>query len=135
MTPYIEEALRMVRLAQGDYQAFDILRAHPDSPLAPTCFHAQQCVEKALKAVLMANQVYFRRTHDLEEIADLLEAAHLSPPYDMETYRGPSPFAVELRYDELEVPSITLETADQIAEQTPTWARELVMGASNSATS
>lgn len=72
MPPFIEEAWRMVRLTERDYQTFSILRAHPAAPLTTTCFHAQQCVEKALKAVLMAHQVYFRRTHDLEEIAGLL---------------------------------------------------------------
>ncbi len=78
MTPFIEEARHLLHIAERDYQTFDILRAHPDSPLASTCFHAQQCVEKAMKAVLAARQVFFRRTHDLEEIANLLTEAGLN---------------------------------------------------------
>ena len=127
MTPFIEEAQRMLRLAEGDYQAFCILHSHTEAPLAPTCFHAQQSVEKALKAVLMANQVHFRRTHDLNEITTLLEGAHLTPPFVTDVYLGLSPFAVELRYDELVLPPITLETADLIAAETLKWAREQVL--------
>ncbi|MQM31684.1 MAG: hypothetical protein CRU78_14645 [Candidatus Accumulibacter phosphatis] len=40
--------------------------AHPDASLAATCFHAQQSVEKALKAVLTARGATFPRTHNLE---------------------------------------------------------------------
>ena len=34
--------------------------------------HAQQTVEKCLKAVLSAHQIAFRKTHDLVELIDLL---------------------------------------------------------------
>ena len=34
------------------------------------CFHAQQCVEKYIKAVLIAHQIPFRRIHDLEVLLD-----------------------------------------------------------------
>jgi HEPN domain-containing protein len=126
MTPFIEEACRMVRLAERDYQTFSILRSHPDAPLATTCFHAQQCVEKALKAVLMAHQANFRRTHDLEEISGLLKKAQLIAPFTEEQYSGLSPFAVEFRYDELTMPVLTMEEVDQIAFRTLEWAREQV---------
>ena len=54
MTPFIDEAQRLLRLAERDYETFSILRAHPHAKLAPTCFHAQQAVEKAMKAALRA---------------------------------------------------------------------------------
>lgn len=102
MTPFIEEARRMLRLAERDYETFAILRAHPDAKLAPTCFHAQQAVEKALKSVLMAGQVHFRYTHDLEELWNLLVDAGITAPQGIEALRRLSPFAVELRYDDYE---------------------------------
>ncbi len=123
MTPYIEEALRMLELAEGDFQAFTILRAHPSAPPAPTCFHAQQCVEKALKAVLMAHRVHFHRTHDLEEIVDQLQRTKLLPPFDADEYAALNPCAVDLRYDGLRLPAITAETAGRMAETTLEWAR------------
>jgi HEPN domain-containing protein len=35
---------------------------------AEALFHAQQCAEKAIKAVLTWHQVSFRKTHDLDEL-------------------------------------------------------------------
>ncbi|EXI72867.1 MAG TPA: HEPN domain-containing protein [Candidatus Accumulibacter phosphatis] len=48
MTPSIEEAHRLLRLAERDLQTYRILAAHPDASLAAACFHPQQSVEKAL---------------------------------------------------------------------------------------
>jgi HEPN domain-containing protein len=126
MTPFIEEARRLLSLAQGDYAAFTVLRAHPSVPLAPTCFHGQQCVEKALKAVLTARQVFFRRVHDLEEITNLLTDAHITPPFPAEQYGLLNPFAVGMRYDDRVAPLITLEETDYMATRTLRWAEELV---------
>lgn len=128
MTPFIEEARRLLRIAERDYQTFAILRSHPDSPLASTCFHAQQCVEKALKAVLSAQQVFFRRTHDLEEITNLLTEAGLTPPFSIDDYRRLSPYAVEMRYDDQVIPLLTLEEAVEMAARTLAWASDAITG-------
>jgi HEPN domain-containing protein len=126
MTPFIEEALRLLRIAERDYQTLGILLSHPDSPRASTCFHAQQCVEKALKAVLSARQVFFRRTHDLEEITNLLTEAGATPPFTVDDYRRLSPYAVEMRYDDQVIPLLTLEEATEMAAQTLAWASAVV---------
>lgn len=126
MTGFIEEARRMLRLAARDYETFAILRAHPDAKLAPTCFHAQQAVEKALKAVLMARRVHFRYTHDLEELWNLLSDAGLTPPQGIDAMRRLTPFAVELRYDDQLAPLLTREEAEDIACSVLVWAKELV---------
>ena len=52
MTAFIEEAQRFLRLAERDFRAFEILGAHAEIDLAVAGFHAQQAVEKSLKAVL-----------------------------------------------------------------------------------
>jgi HEPN domain-containing protein len=126
MTPFIEEALRMLRLAERDYETFAILRAHPDAKLAPTCFHAQQVVEKALKSVLMAEQVHFRYTHDLEELWNLLVDAGIASPQGIEALRRLSPFAVELRYDDQVFPLLTREEANDITSSVLNWAKQWV---------
>jgi HEPN domain-containing protein len=81
MTPFSEEAERLLRLARRDYQTCAILGSHPEAQIAPICFHAQQCVEKSLKAALTARQVYFRYTHDLSELTNLLTGAGITPPF------------------------------------------------------
>lgn len=62
-----------VAKAEEDYQA--ALRLHNFSH-EPTpgvvCFLAQQCAEKYLKAFLTQNNEPFRKTHDLEELLELI---------------------------------------------------------------
>ena len=128
MTPFIEEAERLLRLARRDYQTCAILRSHPEAQIAPICFHARQCVEKSLKAAMTANQVYFRYTHDLAELTNLLAGAGIAPPFTAGELQRLTPFAVELRYDE-GIPLLTREEADQIATRTLAWAEALVVKA------
>ena len=132
MTPFIEEAERLLRLARRDYQTCAILRSHPEAQIAPICFHAQQCVEKSLKAAMTANQVYFRYTHDLVELINLLTGAGIAPPFTAQELQRLTPFAVELRYDE-GIPLLTREEADQLATRTLAWAEATVAGIANPA--
>ncbi len=124
MTLFIEEAQRLLRLAERDYETFTILRSHPNAKLEPTCFHAQQSVEKALKAVLTAHEIHFRYTHDLEALFQLLTNAETSPPCTIEQLRRLTPFAVEFRYDDVAIPLITRDEANTIAASTLNWARQ-----------
>jgi HEPN domain-containing protein len=69
MQPHLEEALRSLRVAARDIKAFQVLKDAPEIDLTSMCFHAQQTIEKSLKAILFLRQVEFRRTHDLVELA------------------------------------------------------------------
>ena len=62
-------------------------------------FHAQQAAEKMLKALLMAKNIHYRRTHDLRELIDLLRDNGIEFPESLMEIRTLSPFAVEFRYD------------------------------------
>jgi HEPN domain-containing protein len=126
MTPFTNEAKRLLRIAGRDYQTFTILRNHPEAELAPTCFHAQQAVETALKAVLTIKHIDFRRTHDLEELANLLADVGIALPFAPREFRRLNPFAVEFRYDDVSIALITRDEADQLTQQTLAWATEIV---------
>lgn len=62
------------------------------------CFHAQQCVEKYMKAILQENDLEFEKIHDLDV---LLEKCKKFIP-KLENFRRElielSSFAVEIRY-------------------------------------
>jgi HEPN domain-containing protein len=62
-----------VAKAEEDYHAALRLHyfSHEPTP-SVVCFLAQQCAEKYLKAFLTQNNVPFRKTHDLEELLDLI---------------------------------------------------------------
>jgi HEPN domain-containing protein len=64
-------------------------------------FHAQQAIEKLLKAVLAAAGIRYRYTHDLLELVDLLRDHSLPMPREMEQVQRLTPFAAALRYDDL----------------------------------
>ncbi len=64
--------LEWVQKADGDYAAAKCLSQAPEPVDDAICFHAQQCVEKYLKAWLQEANIAFRRTHDLEELLALV---------------------------------------------------------------
>jgi len=71
--PATPEAQALLRVADRGWKTVELLLQHPDAPVSSVGFHAQHYLEKAIKAVLVSNAVIFRRTHDLEELADLLD--------------------------------------------------------------
>lgn len=84
--------------AREDAKAFRALCGLADISDAIVGFHAQQSVEKALKAVLSSSGVVFRRTHDIAELLDLITDHGLPPPPFAESLDELNPFAVEARY-------------------------------------
>lgn len=56
--------------AEGDLlTATHILKLGRRCPTDAVCFHAQQCAEKYLKALLVVRGIDFPKTHDLEALA------------------------------------------------------------------
>lgn len=62
------------------------------------CFHAQQCAEKYLKAVLVENGVRVPRIHDLEALINLLTDQYSELQNVMRFARILSAMSVEVRY-------------------------------------
>lgn len=88
----------LLEAAQQDLAACQVLANAPAIGEAMVGFHAQQAVEKALKAVLSAQGIAFRRTHDLVTLLDLLQDNHLAAPPGAEWLDELNPYAVEARY-------------------------------------
>ena len=59
------QALRLLRKASDDLHDLICLSADPATSLWSMGFHAQQAVEKALKAVLMQREVRYPFTHGM----------------------------------------------------------------------
>ena len=64
--------LEWIQKAEGDYTTINLLVQSPISSKDVICFHAQQCIEKYLKAWLQENNVPTPKTHDLEELLNLI---------------------------------------------------------------
>ena len=62
-----------IEKAEGDFAtAGRELRARKSPNYDAACFHAQQCAEKYLKAILQEQSIPFGRTHNLIALLDLL---------------------------------------------------------------
>jgi HEPN domain-containing protein len=115
MATHLELAQRW--LARADH---DIITAKQtllllDGPTDTPCFHAQQAIEKALKALLTANQIAFPRTHDLLRLLDL--ALPLMPELDQdrERFANMDAYAVDIRYPDLGFDPSREETLEALA--------------------
>ena len=92
-------------------------------------FHAQQVLEKSIKAVLMMHQIVFPKTHDLIELQKTCLINRISIPKGLERDFDLTPFAKELRY---ESPGAGLEELMDrpriyaLAEEVLTWAERFV---------
>lgn len=102
----------------------------PEVLLAMLCFHAQQAVEKSLKAVLLAHGTIFPYTHDLAQLITLVKHAGLPWPDVLDTAAELSVYAVGTRYPgaygDLTADDYTQAIA--IAEQVVAWAEALLHG-------
>lgn len=68
-----------------------------DCPTDTVCFHAQQCVEKYLKAFLVALEKPFPRTHDVESLISLMPK-DVRLGLTVEEQRRLTEYATVLRY-------------------------------------
>lgn len=100
MTPQREEAERLLRLAERDYHVFEILAATGEQAHAAAGFHAQQAIEKALKALMCLHDIEIPRSHDLESLLKRLGGTGPLPPVSTAQLRPLTPYAVDFRYDD-----------------------------------
>ncbi|ODS30401.1 MAG: HEPN domain protein [Candidatus Scalindua rubra] len=118
---WITHALSDFKLAQLGKENEDVLHEQ-------TCFHTQQAVEKALKAVLLFCKIDFPLTHDLEELIDILEKAGISLPPEIMDIGILTPYAVETSYPGHweEITMHDVEEAISLAENVLKWTEEYI---------
>jgi len=73
------------------------LKMGEDCPTDTTCFHAQQCVEKYLKAFLTFKRIDFPKTHDVGELLSLISES-ARPQLVVEEQRRLTAYATVTRY-------------------------------------
>ena len=95
---------------QGEIVQAWLQRAHSDLQLGrvalntlgvlaeDACFHAQQCAEKSIKALLLQRQIPFPRTHAIEVLLDLLKTQGQMVPENVDEALILTEYAVQTRY-------------------------------------
>ena len=96
----VELAERFFRKAREDRVAVEILGASELAADAVIGFHAQQAVEKFVKAALAARDIEVPRTHDLRFLLDLAASGGLVVPEAVRASPWLTPWSVEFRYGE-----------------------------------
>ena len=126
MSPNLEEAWRSLRLADRDIRAFEVLNQDGSVHLSVVCFHAQQAVEKSLKAVLFARRIESRRTHSLTELASLLQQHGIESPVADDYLLRLNPYAVTFRYDDVDIQLISRKEVADLVTTMRQWAEDQV---------
>ena len=85
--------------ATADYQSAEALGRRRKAPLPDiVCYHCQQCVEKYLKAYLIAQGSTPPRIHDLEELLNLCALHDATLTKRLPLVQFLNPYAVLIRY-------------------------------------
>jgi HEPN domain-containing protein len=124
-----ELAELLLRKAAHDEYAFEKLSEDPNAPDEIVFFHAQQAVEKMIKAVLALSSVRFRRTHDLAGLIDLARDSGIRVPSDLERVTDLTPFAANFRYEDVPPETSMILHLHRVAEwvrRTRAWAESIL---------
>lgn len=88
----------LLSLAREDLAAAEALDRAERVSDAPVGFHAQQAVEKALKAAIAGRDNDFPFTHDIGLLIQLCQDAGLELPADLTEADRLTPYAAAIRY-------------------------------------
>lgn len=90
-------------------------------------FHAQQAVEKWLKAVMVLRGIRHPRIHDLGRLLQMLENTGIELPENADRLDELTIYAVPLRYDDLldTEPLDRMDTA-RLVSDVEVWARNAI---------
>ena len=124
-----EIAGALLRKAEMDYGAMVAMRGQA-AKLAPVIgFHAQQAVEKAVKAVMVIKGLRLKRTHDVAALWNELNRAGIETPTLRTAPEVLTRFAVEGRYVELLGEPDVKSVDDALfldVERVLTWAKAVI---------
>jgi len=88
----------LLALAREDLAAAEALDRAEGVSDAPVGFHAQQAIEKALKASIAGRDTDFPFTHDIGLLMQLCQDAGLELPADLTDADRLTPYAAAIRY-------------------------------------
>jgi HEPN domain-containing protein len=116
------EAVVLSRKAEDDAKAMRLLAPNPEISDEIVGFHAQQAVEKWLKAVLGSRGIDFEYTHDLHRLIAEVKAVG-EFPFDTPEVVALTEHAVPLRYDEiLDTEPLNRDATVALVDEVGKWA-------------
>jgi HEPN domain-containing protein len=122
----VEHAKKFLKIAGNDLEAFKILASAEGFESSITGFHAQQAIEKYLKAILFFHRIPFRKTHNLNDLMQLVKTVVKDIPFNTNDLEVLNPYAVLLRYDEIVESEFDIPKAQELIESIKVWATKIV---------
>ena len=96
---------------------------NPDVYLEDLCFNAQQAAEKAIKAVMIQQDIEYPYTHNIYDLLGVLEVTGETIPEEVDAARSLSKYAVATRYPGgIPVSTQEYQKALETAEAVVNWA-------------
>lgn len=127
MLPDADSPQAWLRFARSDF--FIAENKLQNSMFESHCFHAQQCIEKSLKALMIRFEMFpVPRTHDLAQLLKRLQTVLPDIPSEILDSAAISLYAVESRYPGFDDPVTEDEwrQAVQIAKTVLDWATTIL---------
>ncbi len=117
-----------LQYAQSDLKLAELASTNKDIHFELACFHTQQAVEKALKALMIENSITFPLTHDIQQLLELIEQAGLNIPREILDVDQLTPYAVETRYPGLyeEISEEEMKVALELSRKTVQWVQMII---------
>jgi HEPN domain-containing protein len=121
--PELSETSRiLLKKAEEDATAVREFAGNPEIADSIIGFHAQQAVEKWLKAVTAASGVRHSAIHDIDRLIEIVEATGVEVPLDRDRLAVLTLYAVPLRYDELlDAESLEREVLVVLVDEVAEW--------------
>ena len=119
-------AALLLRKASGDEAALGALSDEAAVPDEVVGFHAQQAVEKLMKAVLAALDRDFPRTHDLGLLQTLLEESGRPLPDRLLAVEELTVWSVQFRYEDVPDARLDRPATVELVRAVREWASATV---------
>lgn len=121
------KAAVLVQKAEADAIAVRELAGNPEITDEIVGFHAQQAIEKWLKALMARRGMDETRIHDIGRLLQLLQNDGAELPGDAGQLDDLTIYAVPMRYDELlDAEPLDREATVELIERVGAWANEIL---------
>ena len=121
-----ELAARLARKADDDATAVREFAANPQIADSIIGFHAQQAIEKWLKAAMALRGLPQTRIHDIDRLAEILEDDGVELPVDRDRLDELTQYAVPLRYEDvLDAEPLDRDAAIALIGTVDGWIRDI----------
>ncbi len=122
----------LARKAEGDAKAMRRLATDAEIDDDAVGFHAQQAIEKWLKAVIAVRGLPEERVHDLGRLLEILDEAGATPPPGADWLDDLTIYAVPMRYaDLLDTEPLDRGRVLALVDSVSQWAEEQLRGAAD----